>query len=352
MNGQDLENIPEYAREAIAQKIGAAYESLKIQEVTKLQNDNKEAFNSAIAAAGIKDLGDGTFQTTLGETVGGKADVINILGDQLAEAAFNFGETAAKAMEEYSGSDRVAGDKQAYAENQKLIAAGEKEAYLAKAARSAEEAGFDKATYEEYLAYLQEINPLLETQYELATQVAMEYMELDRGVNNLIDNFDTYKEVIEAANSDANVKNTLEYSQTIRDLGKSFKDVANVDIKDLDDSFLTSASTMDLLEEAAYGSADAIDELRKASMMNIISGAASGVAGAEDIINNFSTFLQDFNMDVIEIGDKFSVSGLEDIFKQMIEMGIITADNVNAILGTIGYEPVVEYVPVSSNSKD
>lgn len=180
-------------------------------------------------------------------------------------------------------------------------------------------------------------------------------MRLNRGVEDLIKNYDDYYDVIQQANQEGNetLKNSKDYADAVKALGKDLKDITGVDVDALSDGFLDDADNLNLLQEAAYGSADAINALRKAALEDIIVNAGINLDQVTSDGQTLQSLIDNLNLNDIKIGATFE--GQEELYKafdQLIANGQMTAEQVNAALASIGFSPIVDYMTVNSDNVD
>jgi hypothetical protein len=90
---------------------------------------------------------------------------------------------------------------------------------------------------------------------EVAQDVAKATMRMNRGVESLADNFEDWSDVMKKSD-----KSSQEYAEALSGISDAVADIADVDAKWISDDFVSK--NLDLIEEAASGSAEAIDELR------------------------------------------------------------------------------------------
>ena len=224
---------------------------------------------------------------------------------------------------------------------------GQSEEAAAKAAKDYSEG------VSEYADYLKDVLRDQGLSQEQIDDIAEANSNLNRGIKDLIDNYDDYIDVIKYANKEGNeaLKDSSDYSKAIRSLQGDLEDIVGVDTSQLSENFLTNADTLDLLQEAAYGSADAVDQLRISAAQDIITNAKLNTEGFDSEYNNLIQAIGDVNFNDIEIGATLDDQPFFSALDEMIQKGGFTAEQVNSLLGTIGYQPVVTTQRVELSEK-
>lgn len=250
----------------------------------------------------------------------------------------------------YSNSPQEANDKANYANDHPEPTPEDIQSQDANALKS--NSIFDDDEIEEWNKYVDFLEKTVELggqSQEVIDAVATANMRLNRGVEDLIKNYDDYYDIIQQANQEGNetLKNSKDYADAVEALGKDLKDITGVDVDALSDGFLDDADNLNLLQEAAYGSADAINALRKAALEDIIVNAGISLDQVTSDGQTLQSLIDNLNLNDIEIGASFKgQKELYQAFDQLIANGQMTADEVNAALASIGYSPVVDFIDV------
>ena len=124
----------------------------------------------------------------------------------------------------------------------------------------------------------------------------------------------------------------------------------DVDIDDLSDDFVTNTKNLNLMKRAAEGDLTALTELREAAAMDYIVNVHVDDEKAQaslDIIKDRILHSEEFEN--LEIGASLDDTGFVTALNQLLEMGILTADQVSGILNSIGFEPTLTYEKVSAD---
>lgn len=179
----------------------------------------------------------------------------------------------------------------------------------------------------------------------MATEIAKDNMAMNLAVEDLSSNWESWSNALNKSN-----QGTPEYSSALKSLRSNMKNMLGI-TADLSENFLTDTKNMELMAKAAKGDVKAIEALRKEAAKAILFSPQidfTGFEKQENILNDLIN--QDFSE--IPIGAQLDDSYI-DAFNELIDAGVITADEVNQALEAIGYEPQIEYedIEVNGNNK-
>ena len=168
-----------------------------------------------------------------------------------------------------------------------------------------------------------------------ATKLAIENSRMNKGVKDLIDNWEDWNKELKAGQLDKSKKGTVQYAQTIKDLTKTIANLtgASEDLE-LPSEFFDSEDNLKLIGQAAKGSESAINELGVAvaktsiELMKQNDWIIEFTNGEKQIINN-----SDF-----ESAKQTVLSGLDELQTKLKENQNLVGQGLDAILngGTEG----------------
>lgn len=202
--------------------------------------------------------------------------------------------------------------------------------------------GLDTSEVEDYAEYLMDVNENLEENEEMAKKAAATTMKMNRGVEDLSENFEDWNSIIEDSNEESQ-----EYFEAMDGLKEAVSDLTNVTTDYISNDFIVEH--MDDIEAAATGDAAAIDRLKAALADDIVAKIIVDnqltPEQQQSILTQWNS-LQSLLPDDIEVGmtlngDDAFVAGLN----QLIADANMTQAQVNELLGSMGYEATYETTP-------
>ena len=215
----------------------------------------------------------------------------------------------------------------------------------------------EKEELEDYAKHLMNVSDesgdladSLETDAEAATKVAKSVMRMNNGVEELAENFDDWKDVMEKSS-----KESEEYHEALSGMQNAVADLLDTEEDYVSDDFLQSH--FEDIEKAAEGDAEAIDRLKQALAEDIIMKVAiSNDVSAEKQaeIKTWIQEIQDMSKD-IEIGANIDLDSLAqdeqklmETMQNIIAASGMTAEEANAAFSSMGFQTnfAMEEVPV------
>lgn len=175
----------------------------------------------------------------------------------------------------------------------------------------------------------------------MAAEIARDNMMMNKAISELNDNWETWSNALKTSES-----GTPEYASALSSLRNNMKNMLGI-TTDLSEDFLTSTENMELMAKAAKGDVKAIETLRKEAAKAILFSPQIDFTGFEEQKNTLNNLVnQDFSE--IPIGAQLDDSYI-NAFNELIDAGVMTADEVNQALEAIGYEPQIQYENVEVN---
>ena len=169
---------------------------------------------------------------------------------------------------------------------------------------------------------------------QAAQIVAKSIMNMNNGLETLTENWEKWSEILKN-----NTEDTEEYANTITAMQEAVSNLLDISIDYVSKDFIRDH--LDLIEEAANGSQDAIDDLRDSLagqvMLKIALDHDMLESEKQELINEFSKIQQYAAQ--INITPGMDESQIVSQMNDLIAKFNLTADQANAVLDTIGYEP-------------
>lgn len=168
---------------------------------------------------------------------------------------------------------------------------------------------------------------------EAAKDIAIGVKTMNRGLGNLGDKFTDIKEVL-----DNGAVASSEYQEALSELDSIMSDVLTIDTGTLSKEFLSSKTNLELMEEAAKGSVEAIEKLRLLAAQDIVIHAAIDEAAKTTLLADLANLAsQD-----IEIGATLNNTQFADsLYDAAIAAGM-TVDDIQRMFDSLGWEPDIK----------
>ena len=178
-----------------------------------------------------------------------------------------------------------------------------------------------------------------------AKKVASALERYNSAVEDITKNYDNWKSALqEISDSDG----TIIDPDLLEEIGNAMGDMLDIDASSLSTGFLTDTKNLNLMKEAANGSAEAYEELRAAAAQDIL--AHCKIENQEEFdtaLANLNAKIDEMNLEDIEIGaslmgDKDFINACDDL----IEKAGMTAQQATSYLSSMGINAEVEQKPV------
>lgn len=151
-------------------------------------------------------------------------------------------------------------------------------------AELAEALDLEAEAVEEQAKELISVNDLSAENYKVATKVAVLNQSMNKGVKELTDNWETYKDTLKTAQ-----KGTQDYAETALKVKEALAEMLGVlDVDYIPDDFLDLPGVMDLIDKATKGDEAAINELGATMAKSTIDAMEfkEGMVGVEEALNS------------------------------------------------------------------
>lgn len=344
--------LEEWQRDPFEKLYGSEYDRLKKEVDGKYDNYDKVQLANVLESEDYKKLGykynssDKTFYDAAGNELNPE-QIRNILENADIQIALKNPEEFIKQLKDEGIQIGTEEDEKAWNDAAPERQRQQDALQLQEDTRLAKELGFDEEQYQKYVKYLQEVNNELKNNQELADQVALANMRINRGVETLQENFDDWAEEIKLATDSENdwARQGEGYMEAMTGIREALSDIANIDLTDLDFDFIED--NLGLIEKAATGNEKAIDKLIKAIAIDF----TKALSGNKEEIDGWEQSLVDginaINFNDIRIGAYLNdemTKPFHDALYKMVETSQIGVDQINDYLATIGYTPIIDYI--------
>ena len=194
---------------------------------------------------------------------------------------------------------------------------------------------------EEILAASEALQKLGVEEQQIADRIALDNARMSASVKELSSNWDEWKEGLGAPE-------TTQYSQSLAALQKNMKGLLGIS-SDLRDEFITDAKTMELMEAAANGDLNAIDELRLAAAQDIILHAGLEEDTATQINAELADIVNSVEYMELEIGTSLDQTSFGEGLVDMMNSLNLSVEEMQRVFDSLGWEPDITYteMPVS-----
>lgn len=211
----------------------------------------------------------------------------------------------------------------------------------------AQAAGFESLEeQDEYIEYLTEVADKMQTLDEMTAdgkmtteearkaqqKYANQLKKMEKAYERAIDEGDQYVEVLNDANSTA-----AEQSDAIDNLKQIYGDVLGP-MEGVSAEFLKSADNMKLLQQAAQGDEEALNQLQ----VNYIDALSAMDIAADEHLNALATKVAGYDFGDLEIGASIDDTEFLNDCTALINSCATTADQASAMLSSLGVEAEVK----------
>ena len=241
-------------------------------------------------------------------------------------------------------------------ERQKMLEQGliNAEAYAA-AAQSAmmQEAweGLEVEEVQEYASYLRDAFGLAEEQAE---EVARATMKMDIGVQTLMDNWEDWSDILKNSS-----KTSQEYAKTINGIKNALSDMLDVSEKFITSDFIEDEANLELIQQAAEGSTEALDQLgialsesiaKQAILSNTdIIGKDAAIAEVETAMDRINEILSQ-DLPDLKVGEIVDEQALLTQMNAVVEAAKMTVEQANAYYRSMGFTPKFKTETLTADS--
>lgn len=232
--------------------------------------------------------------------------------------------------------------------DQNRAAGGSEQSIAWSAQNQAKEQGLDTQELNDYAVHLQKTKDLAQG---MATEIARENMVMNAAIVELNSNYEKWSNTLKAASVDPSIKDSQEYANTIKTMQKNMQDLTGV-TDNLSEEFFLSAKNLKLMEKAAEGNTEAIKELKRIAVADIIMQMRLDPNAESEVISAVDSIINSAEYDDLEIGTSLDTTGFYDMLQGLLNSGAITVDQMNKILEGIGFEPEITTETITLSDED
>ena len=177
----------------------------------------------------------------------------------------------------------------------------------------------------------------LKNDEEAAEDVAESLMRYDDAVKDVSEGYDKWKSAIEDIDETGGVLDP----EVVNGLSDAYGDMFDMDASQLSNEFLTSAENLDLLKQAAEGSAEAYDELQTRAQNDILIHTNLSEEDLATVQDKISSFVNDADFQDLEVGADIDDTNLLNKLTEIVNAAGLTASEAQQLLTSMGVDAEV-----------
>lgn len=220
--------------------------------------------------------------------------------------------------------------------------------------------GLNVEEVQDYASYLEDAFDMTE---EGSEEVARSVMKMNRGVEDLADNWEKWGDILKTGNKEGKEASKMseEYADALEGTKTAVSDLLDVSEDFIDSDFISKPENLELIGEAAEGDAEAIDKLGKALAEDIAFDAIDEYADTfvdgffdvsifDEAYNNIDDFKNAFSSTLTELQNQISTANLnpgdminnDALIAKLNEMVTdigMSVEQANAMYRAMGFTP-------------
>ena len=212
-----------------------------------------------------------------------------------------------------------------------------------------EELDYSEEAFSEFVDQLRKENKVLDDNIELAQDVALVNVKMNKGLADLSENYEDLGLVLKA-----NKRNTSEFAEALEQMQGIMANILNLESGDLlSEDFYTSAENLKLMKQAAEGNIEAIEKLRQAAGNDILAQVKAEVNDQSVLqaIAELDNFIDTYPTKDLEVGAQLQDEEFVTKLQGLIDKSQMTTEQVQAYLNSMGYDPeITETKPVKQKT--
>ena len=217
----------------------------------------------------------------------------------------------------------------------------------------AKQYGLDSKELEDYTNNLMEnadtidyLDDNLIKHEDIAQDVARAQLRCNRAVEKITSSSENWAKALKKSN-----RGSAEWSKAINEIKDSMGDLLDIDASSLSDDFANNADNLRLMEEAANGSEEALDELRFRAQQDIIQQCGvhlneDEMAALYEEMNGLDDYLHSADFEDLEIGAKIDNQEFLDSCEEIINAADMTQQQAEDYLTAMGIDADIVEEPI------
>ena len=193
---------------------------------------------------------------------------------------------------------------------------------------------YDEDAFKNYVKLIRETNEELLLNPKAAKEVAMANVRMNKGLKDLGEGYEDWLKTLKKSGKD-----TPEYAEALTKTENALKKIFNTDVIPKD--FVEN--NKEKIKQLAEGNLDVLDDLQKEMAKNTLEIHFGGKDKLTEDAKAFINQINALDLGNIEIGTSLDSTGLTAAFQELINKSGMTAEEVNNLLGQIGFEPEITY---------
>ena len=202
--------------------------------------------------------------------------------------------------------------------------------------------------YEEVLDYaesLRELNKELADNEQLSEEIALAEKKQAKGADDLIDNYKDYVKILKKAKLDDTIKNTEQYSKTIKALQKDLSLLTGYSEEIFTDEFVNSDEVQKALLDISNGIDGATERLKVLAAAQEIK-IKTGIEIDQVALEALQAEITNLNNQDIEIGATIDEAPALDSLVNLLQQAGYTTSQIQDLFNNLGWQPEISYEEV------
>lgn len=198
------------------------------------------------------------------------------------------------------------------------------------------ELGAAGADLEEFNNQVQYLIDTYDLERQQALNIAAANAKMNLGIKDLSSNFENYKKILHEGSNQQS-----EYASTLKNFTKTLDNLLDIDTSEFAEQWIKDSKKLSLIEEAAKGDADAINQLRAEAAKELIFGIDYNESDFTEIEAEINNLIDQLTQEDIKIGTTLDNDALAQSLYEALQQSGKTADEIQEVFDRIGWKPTV-----------